>query len=42
MPKIKMSKKDDFITYHNLGKAFEKMDSLLDRFEFTSFQNFSK
>ena len=37
MPKIKMSKKDNFITYHNLGKAFEKMDSLLDRFEFTSF-----
>ena len=42
MPKIKMSKKDNFITYHNLGKAFEKMDSLLDRFEFTSFENFSK
>ena len=42
MPKIKMSKKDDFITYHNLGKAFDKMDSLLDRFEFTSFENFSK
>jgi len=42
MPKIKMSKKDNFITYHNLDKAFEKMDSLLDRFEFTSFENFSK
>ena len=42
MPKIKMSKKDDFITYHNLGKAFDKMDSLLDEFEFTSFENFSK
>jgi len=42
MPKIKMSKKDDFITYHNLGKAFDKMESLLDRFEFTSFENFSK
>ena len=42
MPKIKMSKKDDFITYHNLGKAFDKMDSLLEEFEFTSFENFSK
>ena len=40
MPRIKMSKKDEFITYHNLEKAYKKMEKLLDNFEFTSFENF--
>ena len=40
MPRIKMSKKDEFITYHNLEKVYKKMDRLLDNFEFTSFENF--
>ena len=41
MPRIKLSKKDDFITYHNLTKAYEKMDILLSEFEFTSFSDYS-
>ena len=40
MPKIKMSKKDDFITYHNLEKSYSKMEKLLKEFNFTSFSNY--
>jgi len=39
MPKIKLSKKDNFITYHNIEKAYEKMDELLQTFDFTSFSS---
>ena len=41
MPRIKLSKKDDFITYHNIGKAYGKMDELLNEFSFTSFSKYS-
>lgn len=40
MPKIKLSIKDSFITYHNLDKVFPRMDELLSTFEFTSFEKF--
>ena len=40
MPKIELSKKDNFITYHNIDKAYNKMENLLKKFEFTSFRNF--
>jgi len=40
MPKIKLSKKDSFITYHNLNKVTERMDKLLSAFEFTSFERY--
>ena len=40
MPRIKLSKKDNFITYHNIEKAYEKMDELLRKFEFTSFSSY--
>ena len=40
MPKIELSKKDNFITYHNIEKAFEKMNKILTEFEFTTFSNF--
>jgi len=40
MPKIKLPFKDSFITYHNLDSAFKKMDNLLKKFEFTSFEKF--
>tara|TARA_B100000315_G_C14580711_1_gene590303 strand:- start:2608 stop:3462 length:855 start_codon:yes stop_codon:yes gene_type:complete len=40
MPKIKMPKQESFITYHNLGKAFSRMENLLEKFQFTSFSNF--
>ena len=40
MPRIKLSKKDNFITYHNIEKAYEKMDELLKKFEFTSFSDY--
>ena len=40
MPKIDLPTKENFITYHNIGKAYEKMDSLLKQFSFTSFSNY--
>jgi peptidoglycan-N-acetylglucosamine deacetylase len=40
MPKIKLPKKDHFITFHNINKAYPKMENLLEKFKFTSFTNF--
>ena len=40
MPKIDMSFSDNFITYHNIGKALSKMDVLIKKFKFTSFERF--
>ena len=40
MPKIKLSQKDSFITYHNLGKVMSRMDELLSTFKFTSFEKY--
>ena len=39
MPKINLPKKDHFITYHNLDKAYFRMEELLKKFSFLSFQN---
>ena len=41
MPRIKLSKKDNFITYHNIEKAYKKMDELLNQFSFTSFSKYN-
>ena len=40
MPKMKLSKKDHFITFHNIDKAYSKMENLLEKFQFTSFEKF--
>ena len=40
MPRINLSKKDNFITYHNINKAYNKMEDLLKKYEFTSFEIF--
>ena len=40
MPKIKLSTKDNFVTYHNLDKVIPRMNELLSTFEFTSFEKF--
>ena len=37
MPKISMSFKDNFITFHNINKTFSRMSTLLKNFTFTSF-----
>ena len=39
-PKIPMSKKDEFVTYHNIEKAYPKMDEILENFQFTSFDKY--
>jgi len=39
-PKIHMNKKDEFVTYHNIEKAHEKMDEILKNFQFTSFSRY--
>ena len=40
MPKIKLPYKDNFITYHNIKKTYNKLDTLLNNFKFTSFEDF--
>ena len=40
MPKIKLSIKDNFITYHNLNKVPKRMNKLLSNFQFTSFERY--
>ena len=40
MPKIILPLKENFITYHNINKAFKKMDELLKEFSFTSFSEY--
>jgi polysaccharide deacetylase family protein (PEP-CTERM system associated) len=40
MPKVSLPFVDSFITYHNLGKAFQKMDKIIKEFKFTSFERF--
>lgn len=40
IPKIKLSKKDHFITYHNIEKTFSKMNEILKEFDFTSFETY--
>ena len=39
-PKIPMNKKDEFVTYHNIEKAYTKMDEILENFQFTSFSKY--
>lgn len=40
MPKVKLSYKDNFITYHNIEKTLSKMTKILKQFEFTSFNRY--
>tara|TARA_B110001454_G_scaffold97729_1_gene92523 strand:- start:733 stop:1122 length:390 start_codon:yes stop_codon:yes gene_type:complete len=40
MPKVKLSFKDNFITYHNIEKSLSKMGKILKQFQFTSFSRY--
>ncbi|MEM3062283.1 MAG: polysaccharide deacetylase family protein [Nitrososphaerota archaeon] len=40
MPKVDLPFKEKFITYHNIKKAFSRMDHLLKEFNFTSFARY--
>ena len=40
MPKIQLPLKDNFTTFHNIDKAFNRMNEILNEFEFTSFSNY--
>lgn len=42
IPKIKLPKKNQFVTFYKIGKTFSKMNELLKEFEFTSFDTFLK
>lgn len=42
MTKVSLPYSDNFITYHNLAKAMPKMDSLIRKFKFTSFERYIK
>ena len=40
MKKVPLSKSDNFITYHNLEKSSSRLEKLLKKFDFTSFERF--
>ena len=40
MPKIKLPFKENFITFHNINKAYSRMECFLKEFQFSSFDNF--
>lgn len=40
MPKLNLPWKDKFITYHNLNNALPKIDNLIKKFKFTSFEKY--
>ena len=40
MPKLKLPKKENFITFHNISKSFDRLEELLIEFNFTSFKKF--
>ena len=40
MPKISLPFKENFITFHNIDKSYQKMENILEQFEFTSFEKF--
>lgn len=40
IPKIKLPKKNHFITFYNIAKTFSKMNDLLQEFEFTTFKSY--
>ncbi|MCV0411892.1 polysaccharide deacetylase family protein [Nitrosarchaeum sp.] len=42
MPDISLPKKDHFITFHNIRKTFDRMNEILQNFEFTSFEKYQK
>ena len=40
MPKVKLPFKENFITFHNIGKSYQKLQNILEQFNFTSFEKF--
>jgi len=42
IPKINLPKKNQFITFHNVNKAYSKINHLLNNFEFNSFDSYLK
>ena len=39
-PKIKLPRKEHFVTFHNIDSAFNKMDEILNQFQFSTFSKF--
>ena len=42
MPKISLPLKENFITYHNIKKTYSKLEKILKKFHFNSFDNYLK
>jgi peptidoglycan-N-acetylglucosamine deacetylase len=42
MPKVALSFLDNFVTYHNLKNTMKKMDQIIKKFDFTSFERYIK
>ena len=40
MPKVPLSFVESFVTYYNLGRTMERLDKIIKKFKFTSFNHF--
>ena len=40
IPKLDLPFKDNFVTFHNINKAYQRMGDILKEFSFTSFSNY--
>lgn len=40
MPRVSLPKKEAFITYHNIEKTFSRLEKILNKFKFTSFNQY--
>ena len=40
LPKIRLPRKAAFITYHNIEKTFSRLEEILNKFKFTSFNHY--
>ena len=40
IPKLDLPLKDNFVTFHNIDKAYQRMNDILKEFSFTSFSNY--
>jgi polysaccharide deacetylase family protein (PEP-CTERM system associated) len=40
MPRLRLSTKDSFVTYHNIEKAYSRMSEIINDYKFTSFARY--
>ena len=42
IPRINLPMKENFVTFHNIKKTYSRIETLLQKFHFSSFENYIK